>query len=160
MISFNNALDEARKRISNWGSISKIQNVTLVRDARGRISVYLEPTTGTNLAESPLCSTVCQHHWASSSKVTFIRKTQTLGQPIYSQKFALCELLIFPLSLFPMLLGTGLSGAFPKRHGLNVMVGKQLCGPMKPHNRQKRSLKLSPFFPIRVVWAEQPRWFL
>lgn len=56
MISFNNALDEARKRISNWGSISKIQNVTLVRDARGRISVYLEPTTGTNLAESEIAS--------------------------------------------------------------------------------------------------------
>ena len=159
MISFNNALDEARKRISNWGSISKIQNVTLVRDARGRISVYLEPTTGTNLAESEIAS--LQYSLSASLGIFFQGNVYTEDPNTWTADlFALCELLIFPLSLFPMLLGTGLSGAFPKRHGLNVMVGKQLCGPMKPHNRQKRSLKLSPFFPIRVVWAEQPRWFL
>lgn len=56
MVSFNNALDEARKKISEWTSIPKIQCVTLVRDAKGTISVYLEPITGTTLEESEVLS--------------------------------------------------------------------------------------------------------
>ena len=41
MVSFENALDTAKSRIARWNDFAGLDEVNLVRDAKGMISVYL-----------------------------------------------------------------------------------------------------------------------
>ena len=48
MTSFETALTDARTKIASWSEAGTIQEVTLVRDAKGKVSVYLSPIAGQN----------------------------------------------------------------------------------------------------------------
>ena len=65
MISFETALTDAKTRITLWSEAGTIQEATLVRDAKGKVSVYLSPIAGQNFTDSglitlknDLCSTL------------------------------------------------------------------------------------------------------
>ena len=65
MISFETALTDAKTRITLWSEAGTIQEATLVRAAKGKVSVYLSPIAGQNFTDSglitlknDLCSTL------------------------------------------------------------------------------------------------------
>ena len=54
MASFSRVFQDAKRIVSAWQDIGKIENVTIVRDVKGRISVYLEPVPRQNIDSSAL----------------------------------------------------------------------------------------------------------
>ncbi len=52
MVSFENALDTAKSRIARWNDFAGLDEVNLVRDAKGRISVYVVPQNHYTVAEN------------------------------------------------------------------------------------------------------------
>ena len=52
MVSFENALDTAKSRIARWNDFAGLDEVNLVRDAKGMISVYLVPQNHYTVAEN------------------------------------------------------------------------------------------------------------
>lgn len=54
MTSFETSLTDARTRISSWSEAGTIQEATLVRDAKGKVSVYLSPIEGQEFTDSGL----------------------------------------------------------------------------------------------------------
>lgn len=48
MINFENSLNTAKQQLLAWSSYAKLTEITLVRDAKGQISIYLMPKSNRN----------------------------------------------------------------------------------------------------------------
>lgn len=54
MTTFSSVFQDARYAVSSWPEVIKFRDITIVRDIKGKISVYLEPLPGQNLDNSSL----------------------------------------------------------------------------------------------------------
>ena len=52
MVNFENALDTAKRRIAIWSDFAGLEEVNLVRDVKGMISVYLVPQNQYTVAKN------------------------------------------------------------------------------------------------------------
>lgn len=52
MTTFDTAFHDTKRVVSSWTNISKFQAITIVRDVKGHISLYLEPTSGQTLTKA------------------------------------------------------------------------------------------------------------
>lgn len=52
MTTFDTAFHDTKRVVSSWTNISKFQAITIVRDVKGQISLYLEPTSGQTLTKA------------------------------------------------------------------------------------------------------------
>ena len=91
MINFENSLNTAKQQLLAWSSYAKLTEITLVRDAKGQISIYLMPKSKPKIDSNELraiTNTLAKALGSLFLVVHFLLKMQKNGPKIYLKRSA------------------------------------------------------------------------
>ena len=90
MINFENSLNTAKHQLLAWSSYAKLTEITLVRDAKGQISIYLMPKSKPKIDSDELraITNTLAKTLGSFLVVHFLLKMLKNGPKIYLKRSA------------------------------------------------------------------------
>lgn len=159
MINFENSLNTAKHLLLAWSSYAKLTEITLVRDAKGQISIYLMPKSKPKIDSDELraiTNTLAKTLGSFFSGTLFIENAEEWTKDLFKK---IRELRIEDPN--PPATTTSpkwylIERGIAKKHGFSVHKMKIPHGPMNPHSLavKKHFLKLSLFTHTKAEWEE------